>query len=171
MRTMNSTSAATTRRRSSAIAASLVMGAVLAATAPAAFGARPVAHGNMVISSPWVRVTPSATMMTAAYLNLRSVTQGDVLLRASVPASLARGAQLHRTIMSGMPGHEAGTMTMRQVSRIVIPRGTTVRLRPGDLHIMILGLRKPVTAGMKVPITLTFARSGTVTVTALGRES
>src|SRR3712207_7876796 len=55
-------------------------------------------------------------------------------------------------------------------SGIVVPAGGTIRLEPGGYHLMLGGLRKPMTLGQKVPLTLTFERAGTVTVELRSEE-
>lgn len=55
-----------------------------------------------------------------------------------------------------------GVMSMRALSGISIPAGSTVALAPGGLHLMLEGLKRPSTVGGRVPITLTFARAGAV---------
>jgi hypothetical protein len=60
--------------------------------------------------------------------------------------------------MSGM------VMKMRPVTGVDIPAGQPVSLAPGGLHIMLMGLKKPLKAGEKFPLTLTFDKAGTRTV-------
>ena len=53
---------------------------------------------------------------------------------------------------------------MREVSSIDIPAGRTVELKPGGLHIMLMGLTQPLKDGEMFPLTLTFANEGEVPV-------
>ncbi len=39
-----------------------------------------------------------------------------------------------------------------------------VTLAPGGIHIMLMGLKRPLVAGASVPITLTFAHAGSIAV-------
>jgi copper(I)-binding protein len=45
-------------------------------------------------------------------------------------------------------------MIMRPVPYIRLPKGKTVKLAPGGLHIMLIDLKQPLKAGDKVPLTL-----------------
>jgi copper(I)-binding protein len=63
-----------------------------------------------------------------------------------------------------------GSMSMREVKQVVITKGATLKLEPGSYHIMLMGLKSPITVGQKVPITLTFKKKGAVTVTATAVE-
>ena len=161
------------------ITRSAISGVTLAAIAAASAGIAGAQSGmsattaksvvtkkNIVITNPWVRVVPPGSANTAAYMSIRSVRMSDALVRASVPSSLAMKTELHLSTMDPA----TGKMAMVQQSRIGIPRNKTRQLKMGSYHVMIMGLKKNVTAGMKVPLTLTFLRAGTVRVMAVAKE-
>ena len=54
---------------------------------------------------------------------------------------------------------------MNHVGRIEIPAGETVKLKPGGLHVMFMGLEDPLTEGENIPATLVFENAGEVEVT------
>jgi len=129
------------------------------------------------ISGPWARVTAPEAKTSAAYMTITS-KDGDVLTKASVPASIAGMAQIHETTTSDTSMDEAGDddamggmKSMKEVAKIDIPAGGSVQLKPGGYHVMLMELAKPITAGETVPVTLTFERAGEVTVDAVARES
>ena len=47
-----------------------------------------------------------------------------------------------------------GVMIMRPVAQIVLPKGKTVELKPGGLHVMLMGLKAPLKGGDKTALTL-----------------
>ena len=55
-------------------------------------------------------------------------------------------------------------MKMRKLERLEIPAGGVVRLEPGALHLMLVGLRQPLVEGTTVPLTLRFGSAGELTV-------
>jgi len=55
-------------------------------------------------------------------------------------------------------------MKMRPVEDIDVPPAAPVELKPGGLHIMLLGLTAPLKEGDSFPLTLTFAKAGEITV-------
>ncbi|MGA0862526.1 MAG: copper chaperone PCu(A)C [Ilumatobacteraceae bacterium] len=114
-------------------------------------------EASVVVSKQWARTSPMATTTGAAYMDI-AATAGDELTSASVDASVAGTVELHEVVMSG------GSMTMQQVEKIVLPAGETVSLKPGGYHVMLLGLAKPLAVGDTVPVTLTFATAGEITV-------
>jgi copper(I)-binding protein len=59
-----------------------------------------------------------------------------------------------------------GVMQMRQLADgLPVPAGGSVVLKPGSYHVMLIGLKKPLTAGETFPLTLTFAKAGNISVT------
>jgi copper(I)-binding protein len=80
----------------------------------------------------------------------------DRLLGARTP--LAGKVEIHGSSMSG------GVMRMRALAAVDVPVGSMVELRSGSNHLMLIGLAQPLTAGMVVPLTLTFAVAGKVRV-------
>ena len=59
-----------------------------------------------------------------------------------------------------------GVMQMRQLAGgLPIPAGGSVTLKPGGYHVMLIGLKKPLTPGETFPLTLTFANAGNISVT------
>lgn len=111
--------------------------------------------GDLVIGHPWARA--AAPPNGAAYLTITNQGQTpDRLVRVSSPA--AEMSQLHVHLV------EDGIMKMRPIDGIDIEPGAPVELKPGGLHIMLMGLKAPLTAGMKFPLTLSFEKAGDVTV-------
>ncbi|MFO1188447.1 MAG: copper chaperone PCu(A)C [Alphaproteobacteria bacterium] len=111
--------------------------------------------GDLKIGHPWARV--SAVQNGAAYMTIATTgTTGDRLVSAASPA--ADRVELHTHIMDG------NVMRMRQVPAIEVKPGETATLKPGGLHVMLLGLKKPLTEGLAFPLTLTFEKAGTIDV-------
>jgi copper(I)-binding protein len=57
---------------------------------------------------------------------------------------------------------ENGMMMMRKVEAIDVPAGGEVMLKPGGLHLMFIGLAKPLVEGETVAVTLVFEKAGEV---------
>ena len=96
---------------------------------------------------------------SAAYLQL--VNRGKVadrLLRVSSPA--AETAGLHETTMTG------DVMSMQPVNYVEVPANGKVELKPGGLHIMLIGLKQDLKPGERVPLELVFEKAGVITVEA-----
>jgi copper(I)-binding protein len=91
------------------------------------------------------------------FLTIRNTgNSADRLLSASSP--LPSAAELHTTVRDG------DVMRMQPVQAIEVPAGGSVTLRPGGLHLMLVGLSAPMRVGEAVPVTLTFEHAGAITV-------
>lgn len=101
------------------------------------------------VDRPFVRLMPPGQPNTAAFMELRNSGGRDLAL-IGAESAVARVVELH--------DHERvnGMMRMREVGRIALPAGTRTPLEPGGLHLMLIGLREPLRAGQRVPITLVF---------------
>lgn len=110
---------------------------------------------QLEVDNAWARATPGKSATGAAYVTIQSPT-ADKLVAVSSP--VAKKAELHTMSMSGM------VMKMRPIASIDIPPGQAVTLQPGGLHIMLVGLAKPLQTGQSFPLTLTFEKAGSRTV-------
>jgi periplasmic copper chaperone A len=118
--------------------------------------AHDVTIGDLTIGHPWSRAA-GANANGVAFMSIRnSGTQPDRLVSARTP--MARVVELHTHIRDG------DVMRMRPVTDIPILAGQTVQLRPGGLHVMLIGLTAPLVRGATAPLTLQFERAGEVTV-------
>ena len=139
----------------------LAMVAALTLAVPAAQIHDARAHGtqqgSLLIDHAWARDTGGRTGAGAAYMKI--VNEGEQMERligATSPA--ANVVELHTHIRDG------DIMRMRQVDNIEVGAGQSVDLKPGGLHVMLIGLTGPLKEGASFPLTLTFEQAGEVTV-------
>lgn len=116
-------------------------------TAPAAASGR---LGSIVVSGGYAR--ESSGQEAAVYLTIADFGPADRLVRATSDA--AADTQIHETRVEGATG------SMRPLDGLDIPAGGSVELRPGGLHIMLLGLREPLEPGDTISIALEFEVAG-----------
>jgi len=115
----------------------------------------PITTSNItIVGHRWVR--PSSGPNTAAYLTItNSSNQPDKLLK--VDSEDANVVELHTNI------EEDGVMKMRPVASIEI--GTDpVELKPGGLHIMLMGLKSSFQGKDSILLTLFFEKAGPITL-------
>lgn len=133
-------------------------GAVLFGLASATAMAADYSVGSLRISGVVAYATPAAARNGAAYLVIQNRgAAADRLMSAETAA--AGTVELHATL------HEGGVMRMRPMPAIDLPAGGTVRLQRGGMHVMLIGLREPLKAGTKFPLTLVFEKAGRLEVT------
>lgn len=106
----------------------------------------------------WARATPPGGTVGGAYLTIRNPGSSDRLLKVRTSAS--ERAEIHQTSMVD------GQMQMREIDALDIPANGQVKLEPGGLHLMLVGLKQPLHEGDVIPLTLEFERAGTLQVQA-----
>ena len=114
------------------------------------------AAGDVAVEQPWTRAAGQGTTGAGFMAISNRGAAADRLLSTTSPA--ARTLELHSMT------HDGDVMRMRSVEGIEIPAGQTVTLRPGGLHLMLVGLAQPLRQGETVPVTLRFERAGEVRV-------
>lgn len=138
-------------------AAALLAAVALFPALPRTTAAEAFSEGPVTVSNAWTRA--SLTSVAAAYVTIR--TRGPAaerLLRATTPA--ARRIEIHRSRIDGK-----GVMHMDQIEDgVAIRPGTPVTLKPGGIHLMLVGLKTPLKKGTMVPITLHFKGIGALTI-------
>ena len=117
----------------------------------------------VTVEQPWARAAtrpadaPGGT--SAVYLTLRNTgSVDDRLLGAS--SDVADLTEVHRTTV------EDGVMRMRPAGPQDLPAGGVLTLQPGGLHVMLIDLRRDLTAGERLTVTLQLERAGDVVVDA-----
>jgi copper(I)-binding protein len=133
-----------------------VLGAGLALVLAPGARAQETALGALRIATPWTRAM-RAGGTGAGFMTIRNTGSApDRLVAARTP--VARLVELHTHIREG------DVMRMRPVPAIELPPGQEVRLQPGGLHLMLIGLNAALDQGTRVPVTLVFERAGEVEV-------
>lgn len=105
---------------------------------------------NLLVSGAYAR--ESSGDEAAVYLTVSDFGAADRLLRAT--SVIAADVQIHENRVEG------ATASMQPLDGLDIPAGGNVELKPGGLHIMLLGIREPLEPGDTVPITLEFEVAG-----------
>lgn len=118
---------------------------------------------DIKVADAWARATLPGTTASAAYLTITNRGTSDDALIAVAASS--GPADLHSTSMAG------GIMQMRQLDRLAVPAGATVKLEAGDTHLMLTELRQPLAAGGRIALSLRFDKSAERKVVAQVRGS
>lgn len=136
---------------------------VLVAVLLAACGGSGGTSSGITVSDAWARPSPMMERAGAAYMVLQNNGAAEDKL-LSVESDVARTIELHETKESG------GMMEMSPVPNIPVPANGRTELKPGGLHVMLIGLTRQLKAGEKVQLTLNFEKAGKMPVTAEVRE-
>lgn len=111
--------------------------------------------GSITVEHPWAR--PAAAGNSAAYFELENEGAADRLIGAST--DVAGTVELHSTTIDAQ-----GVGRMVPVQAVDLPPGAEAKFAPGGLHVMLIGLTRPLVEGEEFPLTLTFEKAGPVTV-------
>lgn len=116
-----------------------------------------MAANTLDIRNPYVRAVPPGQANSAAFMILKNKSAAPVKL-ISAQSAVAEAVELHTHIM------DQGVMKMRQVSEILIPGNGMAHLKPGGLHIMLIGLKRNLFEGQKVSVKLHFSNGSMAVV-------
>jgi hypothetical protein len=109
--------------------------------------AAPQVHADEVaVSKAWVRATAPGQDTASVQLNITSKKDATLIRVAS---GSAQSGEIHSIIMEG------DMMKMRILEELPLPAKTPVSLGVDGNHLMLLGLKKPLIAGRKLPFALT----------------
>lgn len=113
--------------------------------------------GDLHISQPWSRALPPVSPNGAAYMVIENTgPEADALIGASTP--VAARAEIHQHV------HTDGVMRMVRVEEAAIEADSQVTFEPGNHHIMLFDLNRPLRAGEAYPLTLHFKQAGDVEI-------
>lgn len=109
---------------------------------------------DLLITAPYARATMPHQPAGGAFLTIENKgNDADTLIAAASP--VAKSVEIHTMSMEG------NVMKMREVGSIELKPAEKVIMKPGDgYHLMLMGLKQPLKAGDKFPITLTFEKAG-----------
>lgn len=115
--------------------------------------------GAVSVTEAWARPTIGEGRNTAAYMTITNSGDSDVVLKA-VKSPSAENVELHETKMS-----EDGVMQMRPLAEgLRIAAGSAATLKPGGMHVMVMGLDATLDEGGELPLTLEFDEAGSMDI-------
>lgn len=108
----------------------------------------------LTVRDGWVKAAEDG--MTSAFGTVTNTTSRTVrIVGAASPLSAV--VQMHEVVMA-----DAGMVMQERPAGYVIPPGGMLELKPGGNHLMLMKLRRPVTPGMLIPITLITSTGGLI---------
>lgn len=131
----------------------LVIAFMIVAGLVGAVSAETSRSSGIVVADAWARATPEGARTGAVYLTVMNHGATDDQLM-SVATPVADRAKLH------IDSIENGVMRMRPLKQVEVKPGGSTVLKPGAVHIMLIGLEQPLKEGDTFPLTLDFAQAG-----------
>ena len=102
---------------------------------------------SVQIRDGWVRSTVPGQKGSGAFMK---ITAKEGVRLTGVSSPVAGVAEVHEMKMEG------DVMKMRAVPVLELAAGSTVELKPGGYHLMLMDLKQSLTVGSTVPVTLMF---------------
>jgi periplasmic copper chaperone A len=115
------------------------------------FAALAGVENGLVVRGAVVRATVPGQSVAGAYLEIESTEEARLVGGES---DSARAVDLHSMSMEG------GVMRMRQLESLRLPARTAVKLSPGGVHLMLVGVSRVLRPGEHVRLTLKAVTSG-----------
>ncbi len=126
---------------------------LIISTVATLLAALPAFAGELTVTNAWSRTTPPGVTVGVAYFNLKNDTgKSDRLLKISSP--VAAKVQIHRTEI------QDGMARMREVAVLHVDANQTVEFAPNGMHVMLMGLKKPLVEGQKFELEFLFEVAG-----------
>lgn len=98
---------------------------------------------DMKIKDGYIRETPPNVVNSAAFMTLKNTSDKDVIVVNAI-SSISKKVELHTHDMKN------GVMKMYKIPQIRIKANSQIILKPGGLHVMFIGLHKPLKVGERV---------------------
>ena len=118
-------------------------------------------NAEISIENEWARVTPSGT--GSVYMKIKNNgNSDDKLLSAS--SDKAGMVMIHRSIREG----DISKM-IHIHDGITIPGNSSVSLKPGDYHLMLMNLDKNLSLGDKISIILNFEKNDSLEINPIAK--
>ena len=112
----------------------------------------------VVVEDVWANATPAGATVAAVYLKV--TTEADDKL-VSATTTVADHIEMHTST------EQNGMMQMRPLPTAPLEGGKPFSFAPGGAHFMLMGLRQPLAAGFRFPMTLQFQHAPAQTVQVL----
>ena len=116
------------------------------------------------INQPYINKPFMGAKSAAGYFSIRNHDDKELNL-LQVSTALGR-AMLHETTLT-----DSGVVKMQRLKSVNIPAGHELIMQPGSIHIMIMGLLRPLFVGEKIPATLQFDDEVTLDIEFTVQES
>lgn len=110
-------------------------------------------ENTVTIKDAWVRPTNPGQEVGAAYMTFLSANDTTLI---SVESEAAESVEIHSMTMQN------GIMKMRMLKALPLVAGKPYKLAPGGFHLMLFGLKKPLTLGDQVNFVLNFKNKNKV---------
>ena len=109
---------------------------------------------GLTVKDGWARASTPGAKNGAAYLTIiNHGMKSDALIGVVSDASARVELHSHK--------NDGGVMRMRRIFSVLVPAHSVAELKPGDDHIMLMGLKRQLKVGDHIMLTLRFQSGAT----------
>ena len=113
-------------------------------------------HTDIEISRAWARALPPVVPNGAAYFTLVNHSNKDIVL-TGVSSDIAKHSMLHESYF------DDDKVAMRHIEELVVSPHKSVTFKPGGFHVMLMGLKRPLTKGGEFTLSLLLKNGSKIT--------
>ncbi|MDG0992135.1 MAG: copper chaperone PCu(A)C [Luminiphilus sp.] len=124
----------------------------------------PIAVAQLSLEQLWVRAMPPTQTMTAAYGQLSNLGAAPLTI-TGVSSTIATETTLHESRQVG------DRMTMVAVTNMTLAPGEVLELKPGGLHLMLMGIKTMPVKGSEVEICVLSGEDRTCATASVQRDA
>ena len=99
-------------------------------------------HGEIEIIGAYIPMEPSG-MMNVGYLKFKNVSNKKIIFH-QFTSPVWDSIEIHNV------EHSGGVAKMRKMSNLVIPEKSTIELKPGSAHLILIGPRRDIKEGEEI---------------------
>lgn len=122
------------------------------------------AENSLKIDNTWSPAAPPVAKVMAGYMTISNNSQHAIKV-STAKSPLFKNVEIHLTKM------ENDMMRMVKQEHLNIPANTKVELKPGGLHMMLIGKLKPIKTGSSIPVTISFDNGESINITLAVKEN
>jgi len=122
-----------------------------------------LARAEVSVEHAWVRMPPPVADTAAAYMTLRNGGDRDVVI-AGISSDASETAGIHSMRKQG------AMIRMSAANGMTIPAHGSVKLEPGGMHLMLIGLKRVLKPGHEVILVLRFVNAPMLRIVAPVRD-
>jgi len=104
---------------------------------------------DITVSAPFAREVPPGAPASASFMTIENSSSNAIKI-TSADSAVSKVVELHTHT------NDNGVMRMRKIPFIEVPASGKTELKPGGLHIMLIGPHKPLKMGQEVTVQLNF---------------
>ena len=115
------------------------------------------AASSIKIENAWSPEAPPVVKVMAGYMKINNLSNKDIKIQ-SAKSSLFNKVEIHLTEMKN------GMMRMTKQENLIIKAKGHIELKPGGLHMMLMGKLTAVKSGSTIPVSIKFDNNETIQI-------